>query len=195
MKTLIDILLDDHQFMMRLLQRLQLQAKQLAGIYKTDGDKSFLDELLQSIRYIQEYPSFFHHRLEESLYLRMNDSALNEQQKNFIARLFNEHEALEALSELLDFKISQFVSKRCSAADLLKNIDRFCRMQLRHMQFENTEIFPLALTVLQEPDWQALQDEAKALDPDKKLNLQCQQYRLRINPQLITVTKPQTTVI
>lgn len=178
--------------MMRLLQRLQLQAKQLAGVYKTDGDKRFLDELLQSIRYIQEYPSFFHHRLEESLYLRLHDSALNSQQKSNIGRLFDEHEALEALSELLDFKVSQFISKRCTTADLLKNIDRFCRMQLRHMQFENSEVFPIALEVLTKSDWQALQEQAKALDPDKKLSKQCQQYRQRVNP---TFTNPEKTTV
>jgi len=110
------------------------------------------DLIVLSLRYLRDFPEWFHHPREEALFalaIRKDPS-----REAALAPVMAEHDAQPASNErLLDAFEALAEDGGQPPDDTLTELRRYIEDQRRHMQRENEEIFPVLLAVLDEADW------------------------------------------
>lgn len=170
MQAIISQLENDHSYMLKLIYQLSKQTKSLSGL---NHEKVDIDTLLEIIQYMKDFPKHFHHPIEEAMLGLLGSKKLGFKDLGLIAKAIDEHILLDALSELLDIKVSAFLSDNINKADFLKTVDRFCRQQMKHIAYEHDYIFPLCEQHLHADDWVAIQQKAAIAE---KHNTELEQY-------------------
>lgn len=149
MKSLISGLKEDHQYMTRLLHRLQSQIQAVQG-------GSNMEPVLQIVDYLKQYPDLWHHPIEEQMFELLLQKPLTEHEKALVEKIVDEHALLDALAELLDIKISQYLHGNANKAALIRTTNKLVFQQLRHIEYEQNHLFALCEKYLDEADWQSL---------------------------------------
>ncbi len=142
---------DEHRYMRLLLETMQeqLQSAELSA----PSDFFLLQDL---VSYMNEYPDAEHHPTEDLMFdklVKRNPSSAKD-----VARLRREHEMLHdntaGIMELLDTATQRRSQQsldalRAAADDYIDRLDR-------HMQFEESVLFPSAVRCLAHKDWREI---------------------------------------
>lgn len=124
-----------------------------------------LDILEEVLHYLADYPQDYHHPREDLMFKRM--IAKDAKTKKVIEPLLRDHEAMhgdnhELHSLVYRAKAGKYVSKKKLAGEL----QRFLTDYKKHMQEEETKVFPLAVKTLTQKDWDDLAEGMEAIqDP------------------------------
>lgn len=154
---------EDHRRLARVLNAFELECLAL----NSDAGPDF--ELLRDILdYVQSFPDTIHHPAEDALfdYLQQNAS-LSAGEEALIADNRAQHEELiESTRILLKMIDRVFAAADLDLAYLKLTMNSYLVEQRRHMEFENSRLFPLAEKRLSEPDWKVIEIQlAQARDP------------------------------
>jgi len=154
---------EDHRRLARVLNAFELECLAL------DSDAGPDFELLRDILdYVQSFPDTIHHPTEDALfdYLQLNAS-LSAGEEAVIADNRAQHEELiESTRILLGMIDRVFSGADLDLAYLKLIMNNYLVEQRRHMEFENSRLFPMAEKRLSDPDWKVIEIQLKqAKDP------------------------------
>ena len=152
MSNLLDKLHNDHKNFSKLLKYTELQLGRVKDCEVVD-----FETLLIALEYMKDYSDAIHHPLENVLFgyfLEHYDLDREE-----IDHLMNEHEGMPQLTdkiiEMLECVISEMpVERRLFCERLAEYID----VKKKHMNHEESAIYPSLYKNMKEEDWQALND-------------------------------------
>lgn len=153
MQSLIQSLREDHQYMTRLLHQLEADVSTLDN-HKASGDR--LNTVLEIIDYLKQYPELWHHPIEESMFARLKQMPLDQHELALVNKVIDEHAMLDALAELMEIKVSQYLHDPTRKASLMRSVNLFVRHQLRHIECEQNHVFKLCLKHFVDNDWHSL---------------------------------------
>jgi hemerythrin-like domain-containing protein len=150
MPKIIDILLEEHQNIEKLLLVLEHELE----IFDRSGRPDY--EILQTIiQYFQDYPENCHHPKEELIFekLKLRDPAA--------ARRFGDVEAEHAVETRRLRSFARAVQYILADQEFLREtfhlaVHDFIEHQREHLKKEERLLFPAALKALQSEDWAAI---------------------------------------
>ena len=150
MPKIIDILLEEHQNIEKLLLVLEHELE----IFDTGGRPDY--EILQAmIQYFQDYPESCHHPKEEMIFekLKARDPAAAKRFGDVEAEHDREARRLRSFARAVDSVLAdqEFLRESFHLA-----VQDFVRHQREHLQKEERLLFPAAAKALQREDWAAI---------------------------------------
>lgn len=162
MKTpvVLERLFEDHAHIAKVLDFISDQAQMAASSKSAD-----LEALTEAAEYLADYPTHFHHPLEDVLCEQL--VRVRPATSSYVDGIRQEH--TEVGSRLAQFR--QLISdawkgQTVTQADFASAAENFVTAERAHMNRENTELFPAAKSVLKPKDWEQLEERmAKTQDP------------------------------
>lgn len=147
MQPILEKLHKDHKNFFMLLEYLEQQAK-----FLKDCDRIDLELILDSLRYMREYPDFIHHPLEDVVYkyvLEHFDEVHNE-----LVFLLHEHDELpELTNKLIEMIQAASASEPQDREKLYKYLTDYISTQKEHMNKEENPVYPVIDSTLSDRDW------------------------------------------
>jgi hemerythrin-like domain-containing protein len=147
MARIIDILLDEH----RNIEKLLLVLEQELDVF--DHSQSPDYEILQAIiDYFQDYPESYHHPKEDLVFakLKLRDPAAVARIGDMEAEHKSETRRLERFAQVVEGILAGREYSRQSFHNLVRE---FIEYQRAHMRKEEQLLFPAAVEALQPADW------------------------------------------
>jgi hemerythrin-like domain-containing protein len=147
MPKIIDILLDEHQNIEKLLLVLEHEFE----VFDRSGRPDY--EILQSIiQYFQDYPESCHHPKEEMIFekLKLRDPAAAKRFGDVEAEHGLEAKRLRSFARAVDYILAdqEFLRESFHLA-----VHDFIEHQRQHLQKEERLLFPAAVKALRSDDW------------------------------------------
>jgi len=147
MPKIIDILLDEHQNIEKLLLVLEHELE----VFDRSGRPDY--EILQSIiQYFQDYPESCHHPKEEMIFekLKLRDPAAAKRFGDVEAEHGLEARRLRSFAHAVDYILAdqEFLRESFHLA-----VHDFIEHQRQHLQKEERLLFPAAVKALRSNDW------------------------------------------
>lgn len=156
----LERLFEDHAHIAKVLDFISDQAQMAAN-----GKSADLEALTEAADYLADYPTHFHHPLEDALCDQLTQD--RPATRAYVDGIRQEH--TEVGSRLRHFR--QLISDAWSGqvvtqADFASAVESFVTAERAHMNRENTELFPAAKSVLKPKEWQQLEERmAQTQDP------------------------------
>ncbi len=160
MSFVLDRLRRDHIDLSKLLRLLERQAEDLAR----DGRADLL-LVGDALRYLSHYPDLVHHPKEDLIYQQLRVAAPDV--ADMVAGIVNDHTTIADDTRLLVQQFQEAVDAGCDdPAALAADLGKFVANYWRHMEIEERVLFWRAEAVLEDTDWQAIDDAANSIvDP------------------------------
>ncbi len=165
MNAVIESLMEDHRYMIRMTYLLEKELRALTGLSKREAQK---EKILDILQYLKGYSAIAHHKLEDFLFERLLDKGLEMSERAEVSIVMNEHESLDVLSELLEQTVSEFMTGNKDVAKLLRMADQCKDMQFSHIEKEQKSVMPLMGKYLNEQDWEDAESYAAKISKDAK---------------------------
>jgi hemerythrin-like domain-containing protein len=120
--------------------------------------------LLQDImRYMTKYPDRFHHPKEDVIFERL--AKRHPEARADVDDILNEHVTVGLVGQKFEKLLCMSGVDSIKARERLKTAGfAYVRALRRHMSIEEKKLFPLAIEVLTESDWQAIDEEVALLE-------------------------------
>lgn len=158
-RLIIGALRADHRRLLGLLRNLSVEIGAYTGLSNASAGS---DRVLEILDYIKVYPEQWHHPIEDAVYTMLLQKSIPN--KQLLASLQEEHESLELRCELLHQRFALLASgERVPRAWLLKHYSDYRNAQLRHIQLEEQQVFPLFDLHLSEDEWQQIGEQSRFL--------------------------------
>jgi hemerythrin-like domain-containing protein len=153
MNTVLDALCTDHANFGKLLNLIEHEA---------NSDAPDLAALTSAADYLADYPTVYHHPLEDAIYMRLKHAAPD--RAGAVDGILDEHIQLRA--QLDAFRAAIACGKRAGedAATLRAAASTFVEGQWAHMESERAVLFPAAYDALDAADWAAIQQEMPVIE-------------------------------
>lgn len=152
---------DEHKYMSRLLDVLTEQVALINA-----GEKPDLAVMHDVALYMKEHADTSHHAKEDIIYRKLSECG--DLQKSEVVSLLIDHETSSKKSEALVHSIEEAQLELTSDRQetlRLRSEDYIASLQ-RHMDYEESQVFPLALALLSEEDWSdIISDIQPDIDP------------------------------
>ncbi|MCG8357819.1 MAG: hemerythrin domain-containing protein [Kiloniellales bacterium] len=160
MSMTMDILVQDHKNLARLLDVLERQVQR----FEAEGDTD-LDIVKGILDYCLTYPDLCHHPKEDAVLRRL--MARNPQAAEPIAGLEAEHRKLAEVTRRFAAAVHQLVQGGTTIDEWFgDSARRFLDGYRHHMELEDTSFFPVALRELTDEDWAEVDREVEEMiDP------------------------------
>lgn len=152
---------NEHKYMSKLLNVLNEQRALIE-----DGEVPDLAIMQDIARYMHEYSDVSHHAKEDVIYGKL--ATIDEVQKSDIVNLLIDHEASSKKTEALTQCIESTMQdpSRDNLEILKLRCEDYITSMNRHMDHEESQVFPLILETLSEDDWaDIINDIQPANDP------------------------------
>ena len=140
----------------RIAQVVREFARETDSLVTTAGpDWLRLAELIDFLRY---YADKVHHPLEDRVFDRLLHKGLTPTERHLIFRNIGQHQEILLLTE----KIAQAIEAAKQGGAFVEEsfeetVAQYLSLQRKHMRFEETHLFPLLQSRLDESDWNELQ--------------------------------------
>lgn len=154
---------EDHRRLARVLKAFELEYQALGS--DAGPDYELLRDILD---YVQSFPDTIHHPTEDALFdFLVEHASLSAGEEAVIADNRAQHIALiEATRVLVEMIDKMFGGGDVDIAHLKLTMSKYLAEQRRHMEFENSNLFPLAEKRLSDADWKAIEHQlSQARDP------------------------------
>ncbi|MCP5182645.1 MAG: hemerythrin domain-containing protein [Pseudomonadales bacterium] len=155
---MMDRLTVDHR---RLAFMLDVLETRLADSGELDADLLVLLDCL--IDYIREYPQTVHHPREERITERLVDKGLTPGERVVVELTMTQHVDLSAATDKLGRDVTALLAREADAVPVfVTDVRRYLELQREHMRREEQQLFPLAMRLLTDADW----NEVEAAEPN-----------------------------
>lgn len=160
MNPVLDRLFEDHAHIAKVLDFISAQARAAAN-----GESADLEALTEVVVYMEDYPSHFHHPLEEMLCDQLVQA--RPATSSYVDGIRKEHEEIGGrLARFRQLIADAWSGQTVTQADFASAADVFVTAERAHMTRENEELFPAAKSVLKADDWAHLKEHMpQTLDP------------------------------
>ncbi|MHB8404622.1 MAG: hemerythrin domain-containing protein [Gammaproteobacteria bacterium] len=157
----VQFLCDEHRNMERVLLLIRFQIDMLRGVHDLQG----FALLTNAIGYMHNYPGIMHHPCEEIMLARL--PALLSSATAICGQVAEQHRLFGSQESTMLLQIREAQAGDTGACGRLKEIGTsYCTVQADHMNTEELEVFPNALKLLPEEDWQEVMAISRAvIDP------------------------------
>lgn len=139
---------NEHKYMSKLLNILREQMRLI-----DNGETPDLAIMADVASYMREYSDFAHHPKEDIIYRKL--AGRDDSQKAEVVNLLIDHEASNKKTETLLISIQD--TQRDASRENLKTLRLRCEdyvaSMYRHMDLEESQIFPRVLEALSDEDW------------------------------------------
>ena len=152
---------NEHKYMSKLLNVL---LEQMELIDK--GETPDLAIMNDVARYMSEYSDNFHHPKEDIIYKKFSEC--HDSHKAEVVNLLIDHEAANKKTEtlLVSIRHAQQNTSRDSLKILRLRCEDYIASMSRHMDLEESQVFPRVLEVLSDEDWaEIINDIQPSIDP------------------------------
>ena len=153
MTNVIDQLHADHINIAKVINLLRKQYEEMSG----EGSPDFT-LMLDILDYIHSYPDYIHHPKENAVfkvYLEHHDEL-----RDTIEQLMKEHQEMgEKTRDLYDLIDGILNDTMVDKLELEKKISDFIEQQMRHMDSEESKVFPALREALTENDFERIETE------------------------------------
>lgn len=152
---------EEHKYISRLLYVLQEQIELIDA-----GETPDLSLMHDTASYMKDHSDLTHHAKEDIIYRKLSECG--DTQKAAAVALLMDHEAISKKSEALVRSIEE------AQQDLTKDIQKTLRLRCedyiaslkKHMDYEESQVFPLVMESLSEEDWSdIIHDIQPEIDP------------------------------
>jgi hemerythrin-like domain-containing protein len=160
MASVIQILLEEHRNIRRLLGMLDHQA----GLLERDADPDY--DLLQGIaNYFCSYPDRCHHPKEDAVFRQLQNKHPAEATR--VGDLAREHrEAHARVSRFRENIQAIFRDEILPRETVVRAARSFVDAEREHMKMEEEVFFPIAISALDEADWRTIESSLRLVqDP------------------------------
>jgi len=160
MSATIDKLQDEHHGMAKLLSLLDREVQE----FRDGGPMDF--ELVQDIlEYNLNFPDACHHPKEDVVFLRLRER--DAEAAKAVGDLTQEHEELRAFAVQVNAAVENILTDHELPRDFVAELaGDYLRLMRCHMQMEEVVFFPIAVRVLTDGDWKAIDAQVfGAIDP------------------------------
>jgi len=141
----------DHVNFAKLLNLLEDQLERFHA-----GDSPEYELMLDVMHYMTHYPDVLHHPKEDLVFAKIKERARSA--RPTIDELTEQHARLRESGRELVHDLDAIVNGSITSRELIEAAARAYVMNFRnHMRVEETEILPLAATVLRGKDWKAVE--------------------------------------
>jgi hemerythrin-like domain-containing protein len=166
-------LFEEHRHLTALTRALEAKATQQAAL--ATGDYYLMRDI---VGYLHDYPDQVHHPTENRLFDLLRKRRPS--QASAVRRLLSDHDAVssetQSLLDLLDEAIGE--GGRVRERAVRHACVEFIHHQRRHMQFENRELFPVAMDALSPSDWEQIEQHFQVVDDPLFGRIVGKQHRL-----------------
>lgn len=109
------------------------------------------------IGFLDYYADRVHHPLEDRLFDHLMNKGLTPTERHLLFRNLEQHQEIKAMTEALmatlgDVRIGAVVE----VVDFLEKVSDYAALQMRHMRFEESHLFPLIDQAFDNRDWNQL---------------------------------------
>lgn len=147
-----------------LLERLSRDHARIAGVLKrladladrleTDPD---WDTLSEHVSFLDYYADKVHHPLEDRVFDHLVNKGLTPTERHLVFKNLGQHEEITAMTEALAEKASAAAANgMVDVAEFSDELNAYLSLQLRHLRFEENQLFPLLEQGLDNSDWNRL---------------------------------------
>ena len=158
MAALIETLHKDHKNYSVLLDLLGVEAGKLEQGHEPD-----LVRMYDIANYMVSYPDTFHHPHEELIFDILG--ALDPDCSAEISELYSEHKQLAVTGLTLKDALNGAINGAIVPMDkILDNAKSYINLLRKHMNMEEGSIFPKAQSVLEETEWQLINDKISQVE-------------------------------
>lgn len=148
-KTMLKRLMRDHQHITILLNILANKNTRLV-----EGEAVNFNLIRDIVEYMQRYAEHSHHPLEDITYHYYAQKMVTPNSD----QLRDEHDQLAQVSASLMYSLNMILSDIViSRNKLIDDLANYINLQVEHMHFEETEVFPLFAKNLNSSDWQKIE--------------------------------------
>ena len=160
MNLVLDRLFKDHAHIAQVLDFITAQAQAAAN-----GQSADLEALTEVVEYLEDYPSHFHHPLEDMVCDQLTRA--RPASSTYVEGIRREHaENGSRLAKFRQLIADAWKGEVVTQAQFASAASEFVTAERAHMDRENTELFPAAKSVLKDDDWRHLEERMpKAQDP------------------------------
>ena len=156
MNALLERLTSDHANFIRLMYCFR---QQLAFLEDDQGDNDDFDVnlILDILDYINTYPNHWHHPIEDVIF----DYVLqkSDQGRDVVSMLKEQHQQIEQLTQRLESEFQKVAIDSTVPVETLLGLgNQYLNLQIEHLEAEENQIFPLIDDVLEERDWQKIEE-------------------------------------
>jgi hemerythrin-like domain-containing protein len=156
MSKTVERLQTDHHRLRAILETLSEACTEL----KPDDFDALGDHLFCLVDYLHEYPNQVHHPTEDLVFNDLLELDLTKEQLEKVAHNKSQHTVLNAATaELVALVDSPTGDIDIDIELFQKKATEYVALQLKHMDFEEREIFPLALSQLSSDSWEVLDNK------------------------------------
>lgn len=154
----IEKLRDEHANMRRVLSLVRLQLDRLE---REDSPDPVL--LANALYYMRKFPSVVHHPKEDLIFRKLLDAGAPLQAD--VERLRRQHEEIYALEDrLIDMVLALQAGNRDQRAQVLELGRHYLEIQAQHAQTEERVLFPQALELLRQTDWNNIRKQSRHIE-------------------------------
>ena len=158
MAALIETLHQDHKNYAVLLKLLSAEADRLE-----QGKEPDFVRMYDIVNYMVNYPDAYHHPHEELVFDILN--ALEPDCSSDTRTLVEEHKQLALTGQVLKDALNGVINGAIIPMDrVLDNIATYLALFWKHMNLEESAIFPRAETVFEDSEWKLIDDKLSQVE-------------------------------
>ena len=131
--------------------------KRLAGLADVLESNPDWDAMSEYIAFLDYYADKVHHPLEDRVFDHLVDKGLTPTERHLVFKNLGQHEEITGMTEALTEKAS--IAAAGGAVDVSEfgdELNAYISLQLRHLRFEENQLFPLLEQGLDNSDWNRL---------------------------------------
>ncbi|MGI9323621.1 MAG: hemerythrin domain-containing protein [Pseudomonadales bacterium] len=151
MSKTLDRLRVDHRRLRNVLGALTSKGEEL----QAQGASNNTDHLYCLIDYVMAYPDKVHHPLEEQVFDELVKAPLSPEQLEIVHHIRSQHHDLFLATEDLMTQIDA-LANTAEVDPFVRQLRQYVELQLKHMQFEEQSVFPMAAECIASEVWEAL---------------------------------------
>ena len=153
MTAVLEVLLEEHQTILRLLRALEHQI----AVFAHEGAPDY-DVVVGAAEYFLDFPDRCHHPKEDAVFGRLRD--LHPAEAAAAGDLIVEHEALHERAQRFRETVRRLLNDTDIARDVIVAAAQdFIMAKRRHLSLEERRFLPLAEALLTPEDWTAIEGE------------------------------------
>ncbi len=159
-----------------LLERLSRDHARIAGVVRrlaelaeTLEQEPDWHEIAEHIDFLDYYADKVHHPLEDRVFDALVNKGLTPTERHLVFKNLGQHEEITSLTQSLARQAAGAVSGTLTpdVPDFDEALQAYIALQIRHMRFEESQLFPLLEQGLDNSDWNALTRTLGAPDQDE----------------------------
>ncbi|MDA0664629.1 MAG: hemerythrin domain-containing protein [Proteobacteria bacterium] len=155
--TLLQALYEDHIRQRQLLDKIETELRKFGDDHAVPD----LELIVLALKYCVDYPARYHHPVEDVLYARILEKQPG--LRDTLDKALQDHEVLARLTASFATAMAEMIGGAPRYKALAAG-ERFISMFRRHMETEETKLFPSARDSLTPEDWDSIDAELKLPD-------------------------------